>query len=82
MKYHLRAVKGNELQRIHFDADNDRQARNMCREVYDNFAPSREVWTEGKVVAVAEDGTIIYSFERCSSCDRNSCEEGCGEYEI
>ena len=57
MKYHLRAVKGNQLKRIEFDADNDRQALQRCMDVYHNFAPSSDVWLYGKVVTVAEDGT-------------------------
>jgi len=81
MKYSLRAVKGNQLARIHFDADDDREARNMCREVYNNFAPSSELWTAGKVVAVAEDGKIIHTFAHCDSCNRIVCEEGCCDYD-
>jgi hypothetical protein len=82
MKYSLRAVKGAQLARIHFDADNDREARGMCREVYDDFAPHTELWLEGRVVAVGEDGTIIHTFAVCDSCDRIRCSEDCGNYEI
>ena len=81
MKYSLRAVKGAQLARIHFDADNDREARSLCRTVYDDFAPCTELWTEGKVVAVGEDGTIVHTFAVCDSCDRIRCSEDCGNYE-
>ena len=81
MRYSLRAVKGAELARIHFDADSDREARSKCRDVYYDFAPSTELWTEGKVVAVAEDGTIIHTFAVCDGCDRIRCSEDCGNYE-
>jgi hypothetical protein len=81
MNYHLRAVKGNQLARIQFEADSDRHARIICRDVYDNYAPNRELWTDGKVVAVAEDGTIVHTFSHCDSCNRITCEEGCGEYD-
>ena len=81
MKYSLRAVKGAQLARIHFDADSDREARSLCRAVYDDFAPSTELWTEGRVVAVGEDGTIIHTFSVCDSCDRIRCSEDCGNYE-
>ena len=81
MKYSLRAVKGAELARIHFDADSDREARSKCRDVYYDFAPSTELWTEGKVVAVADDGTIIHTFAVCDGCDRIRCSEDCGNYE-
>lgn len=78
MRYSLRAVKGAELSRIHFDADNDRNARNICRDVYDNHAPPTELWLSGKVVVVAEDGTIIYTYAHCDSCSQITCAEDCG----
>lgn len=82
MKYHLRAVKGDQLARIHFDADSDRIALRMCMDVYHNFAPETEVWTHGRVSTVAEDGTIIHTFRHCDNCERIVCEDGCGDYDI
>ena len=82
MKYSLRAVKGAELARIHFDADNDGEARRNSRRVYDECAPSdEELWNEGKVATVAEDGTIIYKFTHCDTCNKIVCADGCGDYD-
>ena len=78
MRYSLRAVKGAELSRIHFDADSDRAARIMCRTVYDNLAPATELWLLGKVVVVAEDGTILHTYSHCDYCSQITCADDCG----
>jgi hypothetical protein len=41
MKYSLRAVKGEELSRIHFNADTTEKPRGMCRDVYERRSPQR-----------------------------------------
>ncbi len=82
MKYQLRAVRGNELKRIEFEAQDDRHALQRTMDVYHNFAPSTDVWLLGKVVTVSEDGRILHTFNHCDTCDRIVCEEGCGDYDI
>lgn len=81
MKYQLRAVRGNELKRIEFEAQDDRHALQRTMDVYHNFAPSTDVWLLGKVVTVSEDGRILHTFNHCDSCDRIVCDEDCSNYE-
>lgn len=81
MKYSLRAVKGVELSRIHFNADTDREARGMCRDVYERRAPVTDVWVYGKVVVVDEAGIIIHTFARCDYCNEFVCDDDCGSHD-
>jgi hypothetical protein len=79
--YNLRAVKGNELERIMFDADNDRYARHMALEVLRDNAPDTELWREGKIVAVNEGGQILHTFQTCDNCNQYICDDDdCGGY--
>lgn len=81
MKYSLRAVKGEELSRIHFNADTDREARGMCLAVYERRSPGTDVWLDGKVVVVDEAGIIIHTFSRCDYCNQFVCDSDCGSHE-